>query len=238
MNLQYALEDLNKHASEFNFPVLDNAYVEMAATRLTAFRSTGKWCIVFEVLGYSKNEGSFVDDLYAYGSCLAKEGFISSTTVMSPSPDQPLIDPQTEAWIADWEQWSIVVKGKCYKFAPQREEYLSQGINIPLEGGPGTLNEGQVMRFFIHKESAHDLFMQEADLRSELRLGSEMNILVQTEHWQHPDVAGGEKPSDVISIRSLLAALSSNSSADFQTGHSNTEWRQWDSSSPPQQSYE
>ena len=33
MDTNQILEDLDKHASEFNFPVLDNAYVEFAATR-------------------------------------------------------------------------------------------------------------------------------------------------------------------------------------------------------------
>ena len=37
-NTKQILEDLDKHASEFSFPVLDNAHVEFAAARLTAFQ--------------------------------------------------------------------------------------------------------------------------------------------------------------------------------------------------------
>jgi Family of unknown function (DUF7003) len=227
MNLQLALDDLDKHASEFNFPVLDNAYVAMAAARLTAFRDGERWAITFEVLGYSRNDGCFVNDLYAFGPCLEKEGFISSRSVMSPLSDHPLIDSQTEAWIADWESWSIVVKGMPYVFTPSRNEYTSQGIDVPIKGGPGSLSGDQIMRFFIHKEGAGDLFMQESELRDELRLGSEMSIFIQTERWQHPDVAGEEKPSENVAIRSLLAALESNSPADFQRGNPNTDWQHW-----------
>jgi len=223
MNLELALRKLDKHASEFNFPVLDNAYVEMAATRLTAFRDAQDWAIAFEVVGYSTNEGSFVNDLYAFGSCLQKEGFIGSRAVMSQSPNDPLIDPHTEAWIADWEHWAIVVKGKCHQFAPSRDEYVSAGIDVPLEGGPGSLSEGQIMRFFIHRESAQDLLMRD----SELRDAPKMSVFLQTQEWQHPDVAGEERPSEKGSLRSLLAALESNSPALFQLGRPNTDWRVW-----------
>ncbi len=50
MNTKQILEDLDKHAFEFNFPMLDNAYVEYAAARLSAFRGIKDWLIVFEVL--------------------------------------------------------------------------------------------------------------------------------------------------------------------------------------------
>lgn len=221
------MRNLDKHASEFNFPVLDNAYVQMAAARMTAFRSVQNWLVAFEVLGFSERQGIFADDLYAFGSCLEREGFISSTSVMIPLPDHPLIDPYTEAWIADWQHWFIDVRGETYEFAPSRNEYISQGIDVPIEGGPGSLSEEKIMHFFIHKEGAHKLFMRDFELREELRLDSEMSIFVQTEQWQHPDVAGEEKPSNNIAIRSLLVALASNSPADFQRGNPNTDWHHW-----------
>jgi hypothetical protein len=230
MNMQLALQYLDKHASEFNFPAFDNAYVEMAAARLTAFRDVENWVIAFEVLGFSNRQGIFADDVYAFGSRLGQEGFISSTPVMSQSPSNPMTDPLTDAWIADWEHWSVLVKGKCYEFSPSRGEYISQGIEVPSMGGPGSLREGHVMRFFIYRESARDLFMEETELRHELQLSSDMTVFVQTEEWQHPDVAGGEKPSDSISIKSLLVALDVNSPADFQRGRPNTNWKLWDSS--------
>ena len=84
MNTRQILEDLDKHAAEFNFPVLDNAYVEFAATRLSAFHGAEDWLIVFEVLGFSTREVGFVDDLYAYGSCVAKGGFVDAEVLSLP----------------------------------------------------------------------------------------------------------------------------------------------------------
>jgi hypothetical protein len=57
------------------------------------------------------------------------------------------------------------------------------------------------MRFFIEKGTAHDLFMEEPELRDELRLSPKMSMFVQTEHWQHPDVAGQKKhPKTLASV--------------------------------------
>lgn len=227
LNLQRIFEDLDKHASEFNFPVLDNAYVEMAATRMTVFKGREDWVLAFEVLGYSTQEGAFVDDLYAFGSCLEKEGFVNSRTIMFAAIESPLIDPSTEAWIADWQGWAVVVRGKTYSFSPQREEYTAHGIDVPLNGGPGSLRESQLMRFFVHSEGTRELYMAEPELRQELHLPPEMPVFLQTEQWEHPDIAGQEKPSENVSIRSILAALDSDSPLDFQRGCPNTEWWRW-----------
>jgi hypothetical protein len=109
LNTKQIFEDLDKHASEFNFPVLDNANVEFAAARLSAFQGGEDWLIVFEVLGFSTKEIEFVDDLYAFGSCVEREGFVGEEIPLRSSPEQPLFDAETNECIADWSHWSIRV---------------------------------------------------------------------------------------------------------------------------------
>ncbi|ARD22194.1 hypothetical protein SJ2017_1891 [Shewanella japonica] len=46
------LEVLDACAEEFTFPVLDNGYVYLAATRMSAYRSDDEWAIVIEVFGF------------------------------------------------------------------------------------------------------------------------------------------------------------------------------------------
>ena len=74
MDTKQILEDFDKHASEFNFPVLDNSYIEFASARLSALQGAKDWMVVFEVLGFSKREIEFVDDLYVFGSCGERRG--------------------------------------------------------------------------------------------------------------------------------------------------------------------
>ncbi|MBV9301226.1 MAG: hypothetical protein JOY62_08175 [Acidobacteriaceae bacterium] len=112
MNTNQILADLDKHAFEFNFPVLNNAYVEFGAARLTAFRKAQDWLICFEILGFSTREIAFVDDLYAYGSCIEKGGYISESVPLTSTEERPLLDRETNECLADWSNWSINLYGE------------------------------------------------------------------------------------------------------------------------------
>lgn len=52
------LSVLDAASEAFAFPVLDNGYVYLAATRLALFRSERDWAIVIEVFGFSPRAGS------------------------------------------------------------------------------------------------------------------------------------------------------------------------------------
>jgi hypothetical protein len=84
MNPIQILQDLDKHAAEFNFPVLDNAYLEFASARVTAFRSIRDWVVVFEVRGFSIREIEFVDDLHAFGSCVERDSLARKSPSVLP----------------------------------------------------------------------------------------------------------------------------------------------------------
>ncbi len=56
---------------------------------------------------------------------------------------------------------------------------------------------------------------------------SKMSKVIQTTWWHHPDVAGGEKPSETISMRTLLRALADKNTSLFDPGVPNTSWQFW-----------
>jgi len=227
MNVKEILSDLDKHASEFNFPVLDNAYVEFAATRLTAFEGGGHWLLVFEVLGFSTQEIAFVDDIYGYGSCVEKEGFIGERILMTSAPQEPLFDKETNEFIADWSHWSIDLGGQIMSFMPSPEEYAQARVAIDRGPGRGTLKEIDLLRFLVYKLGEDRLFMSEQELLSHFLHCKGLSRFIQTTHWQHPDIADGEKPSGNVSIRSLVEALSRKDPRVFDPGHPNTDWKSW-----------
>jgi hypothetical protein len=227
MNIDQVLEDLDKHATELNFPVLDNAYVELAAARLSAFQSTGDWLIVFEVLGFSSREIQFVDDLYAYGSCVEREGFIGEEICVTSASEAPLFDPRSCRFIADWRRWSIRVGEQKMSFSPTAEEYARAGIAIDRDTGQGTFNEIALLRFLVHHLGEERLFMSERFLLSHFPKCGKLSKFIRTTEWQHPDVADGEKPSRNISMRTLVEALSGREPLLFNQGRPNTHWRFW-----------
>jgi len=65
------LAQLDGCAEAFTFPILDNAYVYPADTRMTLFRDAERWAIVIEVLGFNSHMGGTggIDDaLYCFGA--------------------------------------------------------------------------------------------------------------------------------------------------------------------------
>ncbi len=227
MNTQQVLRDFDRHASEFNFPVLDNAYVEFAAARLSAFLRDNDWLIVFEVLGFSTREVMFVDDLYAFGSCLNKQGFVGEESPVSSSPKHPLFDPVTNECIADWSHWSIRVGDEEVFFSPSRYEYAEAGIFINRNPGQGTLREIELLRFLLHHQSENRLFLSDQVLLNHFPKCGTLTKFLQSAWWQHPDVAAGEKPSENVSIRSVVEALSRKDPSLFDRGVPNTHWKCW-----------
>ncbi len=231
VNTDQTLRNLDKHASEFNFPIFDNAYVEFAAARLTAFRKSDHWLAAFEVLGYSTQEGEFVDDLYAYGSCVEKAGFIASSTVFSSARENPLFDPKTNDCVADWKSWGVTLHGEALLFSPTREDYREAGIEVSPESGPGSLKEIQLLRFAISKLGTDRMFLADQEILNHFPRCQAMPKFIQTTNWQHPDLSGKEKPSESGSIRSLLDAIATGSPNLFQPGRSNSNWQFWQAQS-------
>lgn len=227
MNTKQILEDLDKHASEFNFPVLDNEYVEFAAARLSAFRAATEWLLVFEVLGFSTREVEFVNDLYAFGSCVEAEGFISEEIPVKSTATQPLFDSETRECIADLAGWAVKIGKEEIFFSPSFEEYAKAGIACERESGPGSLTEIELLRFLVYRLGERRLFMSDEALLSHFPACRNLEKLAQTTEWQHPNIAQGEKPSRNISLITLVEALSKTDPLLFKQGCPNTNWRFW-----------
>jgi len=208
-NINQILADLDKHASEFNFPVLD------------------EWLVVFEVLGYSTREISFVNHIYAFGSCVQREGFFGEEIALDSSPKQPLFDAETNECIADWSHWSVKLGDETLSFSPSPQEYAEAGIEIDRASGPGSLREFELLRFLIHKVGEERLFLNDQSLLGHFPHCRCTSKFIQTTKWQHPDIADGEKPSRNISISSLIEAFFKKNPSFFDPGQPNTDWKSW-----------
>ena len=227
LNSKEILAHLDKCAADFNFPVLDNEYVEYAAARLTAFRSVQDWLLCFEVLGFSLREVEFVNDLYAFGSCVQNDGLVEEEIPVMSLPEHPIFDKETNEGIADWCDWSIRLGDETIHFSPTREEYAEAGIVITDDCGPGTLREIELLRFLMQRVGSDRLFMDDKVLLGHIRGCQNLTKFVQTSHWHHPDVADGEKPSENVCFRSMIDALSRSDPSTFNAGNPNTDWRFW-----------
>jgi len=57
-------------AKSFTFPMLDNGYFYLAATRLSLLRSAQDWAMVIEVFGFSPRSGLPDTNIYTFASRL------------------------------------------------------------------------------------------------------------------------------------------------------------------------
>jgi len=64
------LSILDRCCDDFTFPMLDNGYVYLAATRLSLYRSATDWAIVIEVFGFSPRAGLPDTHIYTFASRL------------------------------------------------------------------------------------------------------------------------------------------------------------------------
>jgi uncharacterized protein DUF7003 len=64
------LSVLDQRCANFTFPMLDNGYVYLAATRLSLYRSETDWGMVIEVFGYSPRAGLPDIHIHTFASAL------------------------------------------------------------------------------------------------------------------------------------------------------------------------
>jgi len=220
------LEDLDKHASEFNFPVLDNANVEVADVRLTALRGQDAWAVFFDFVGFSPTEAQFVDDIYGYGTCVYPEGILGQRVPLSQSPKAPLWDAKDNECVADWSKWTVVIDGQERSFSPSIREYADAQITIAQPPGPGSIREVEILRFLVHR-LGHLFFSSERELFELAPHCKNLSSFLVATEWRHPDVAGDEKPSQNSSIRSLVRAIAEGDPSIFDPSRPNTHWTHW-----------
>lgn len=220
MRSQDLLAALDSSAREFDFPVLDNANLDIADIRLTVLANDHDWVVVFEDLAWSEKELEFVNGIYAYGTCMQKPGFQGELIPIRQNPAEPIRDNDGRA-VADPSRWSVIVGEKALEFEPTAEEYRKAGITVQ-----GRVGEAAILRFLVHA-MGHVFFASEDELRRFLPNCIGLKKILQTTVWQHPDVAGSELPSESVSMKSLAEVIEKQRPDLFDVGKPNTDWRIW-----------
>jgi len=234
-------KEILKHLDENMDIDLANPNFDLADTRMTVFRSEKNWVIFIELVEATVGAYGGVS-IYAFGNCIGQQGFIEQRSLFSTPEDAPLTD-KDGIWIGDRSQFSVIIRGKRYDFKPTKEDYLAAGITFPDDrAGPDSLCPIDLIRFLCHHLN-HPFFVSEDYLRYLLdklaveaikkrdwcSLGHEMSLFFQTREWQHPDIALGEKPSQMKYFRVLAKAIEKGDISELtklDPSIFNTDWRQ------------
>lgn len=233
------LSILDRCCDMFAFPMLDNGYWYLAATRLSLFRSATDWAMVIEVFGFSPRGylpdtsiQTFASRLYdrdpperyvnreAYENYLANNPHNEYRTVY-PVHEGPWQDDEYGEFV-DPSANVIVVRDQTIAL-PSVTDYVRHGIE--LEEAP------QVQVFELCRFLADIAREQVLATPNERRVSvfPEMEQILQLEEWHHPNVVDdAERPSGSETFRQLAQVLATGDVRLYQPSQApNTHWRNW-----------
>src|SRR5262245_2513440 len=111
------LSILDRCSDACTFPMLDNGYVYLAATRLSLFRSPEDWAMVIEVFGFSPRSGLPDTSIYTFASTIdhrkSARDFVSQEAYeryLANNPNNAVhaVFPIDEG---DWLEGELVARG-------------------------------------------------------------------------------------------------------------------------------
>jgi hypothetical protein len=231
---------LDRCCDNFTFPMLDNGYYYLAATRLSLYRSTADWAMVIETFGFSPRAGIPHTSICTFASALCnrdvpesygKGELYENYLKNNPNNEVRFINP------LDWDEWqkipileeaigegakNYVLRGRRESF-PSLDEYTQRGI--PLEGPPRV----QIFEFcrMLADIARNSVLATEQERR--LSVLPEMSQIFQLEEWHHPNVVDeNDRPSGSETFQQLAKVLATGNVALYQpTLPPNTHWLNW-----------
>ncbi|PYT63401.1 MAG: hypothetical protein DMG35_04235 [Acidobacteria bacterium] len=229
---------LDRCCDTFIFPMLDNGYVYLAATRLSLYRSVTDWAMVIEVFGFSPRAGlpdthihTFASTLHdrdspeKYASRKAYEDYLSN----NPHNDSRFVFPISEGpWqdAMDSELVATDAKGIALRgeplALPSYDEYEKHGIELEQ---PSRIQVYELCRLLADIARTKVLATAQEQRISVL---PDMKQILQLEEWHHPNIVEDDRPSSSETFRQLAQVLETG---DLKLYHPskqpNTHWRNW-----------
>jgi len=230
------LGTLDAACESYVFPMLDNGYVYLAATRLALFRSSTDWAIGIEVFGFSPRAGlpdlairTFASTLHdrdtvanyvnanAYRNYLRNHP-LDDSRYFSPIEGGPWIDGEL---VSDESGLDLLVRGEPLP-VPSRRDY--ERVEIELQD-PERVHVFELCRYVAAVRGDQILATSHEQRVSVM---PDMQKLLQLDEWHHPDLANDERPSEIESFRQLAAVLATGDVTLYSPKASpNTHWRNW-----------
>ena len=233
------LKVLDNCCDDFTFPMLDNGYVYLAATRLSLFRDNADWAMTIEVFGFSPRAGLPDTFVYCFGSDLQNrkkpEDYVSQEAYEEYLQNHRFDDqfqafPIDEGDFQDDEELEMVREGadnltlRGQRFAlPGLDAYAALGIELEESS---QIRVFELCRYIADKERAAVLATPE-ELRKMVK--PSMDLILQLDEWNHPDVVDDEKrPRGSEAFQQLARVLVTGDTSNYSpTQAPNTHWSNW-----------
>ena len=231
------LDVLDNCAERFTFPMLDNGYVYLAASRLSVYYGDDDWAIVVEVFGFSPRAGLPDLTIHTFGNNLrnrkSRDDYVSEEAYKNYLKNNEFNEYKSFYPIGGDDNWinsedgefvipnaSLLLRGESFEF-PKVAHYLKHDItleeDIPL-----------VYELCRYLSSVQREAVLATDAERRYNVPENLLEILCLDDWQHPDLADGEKPSDVESFQQLSMVLQTGDVSYYQpTVAGNTHWKNW-----------
>jgi hypothetical protein len=230
------LRVLDSCCDSYTFPMLDNGYVYLAASRLSLHRSDDDWAMVIEIFGFSPRSGLPDLHVHTFGSRLynrdkaedyamskAHEAYLAS----NPNNESRFFHPiDAGSWIDEQQSGSVSPSGTLRLRGvaislPSSGDYLAAGIDL---GGdrPAIFELCRYLGFHRRDDVLATPFERRCSVPPHL---TEILVL---EDWHHPDVCSEELPSETETFREFADVLATGDLCRYESAEpKNTHWRHW-----------
>lgn len=227
IRVEEILNQLDKCASEYTFPMLDNGYVYPAGTKLTAYRDDKRWAIVIEAIGFSYRGGGhngISNCLHVYGNCLNYKPGTRNENFIHPTDDANNCNTfdDEEYFYLNPACSSFILRDQTFPLYHDRELYKASGIEIE---DLKKINAFEFLRLL--DELHHDkLIATDNEIRE--RVSSDIPKIMELRNWFHPDVINDELPSKNETFIQIAKVLETGNIEYYKpTQKPNTHWVNW-----------
>ncbi|MEK7434122.1 MAG: hypothetical protein AABZ74_13395 [Cyanobacteriota bacterium] len=225
------LEQLDKEAQSYSFPMLDNGYYFHGDQKLTIFRDEKRWAILLEVLSYS-NRSYGLDGITiiaaTFGNCILTEKLYDNDNFFNFATDSVV---ETETILYDEKTYisylnpiakSIKVKGIETPITFDIDFYKSKGISLEEND---KISPWAFMRGLI-PEKSHLFWVTREEISKKIPI--DLPIFMTIDEWHHPNLVIGEKPSETETFNQLAEVIATGDKSFYNTSEKpNTHWKNW-----------
>ena len=234
---QEILSILDSCCESFTFPMLDNGYVYLATSRLSAFVSEDGWALVIEIFGFSPRGGYPDIHVHTFASRLhnrnPREDYINDEAYRlylksNPHNESRFFYPMDGDYI-DHENGELVANSATHVLLRGKEISLPT-VSQYRDFGIELLNPHRVHVFelcrFLAATQREDVLATENERR--VSISPNMKQILQLEEWNHPDVVVGVRTSGSETYRQLAQVLARGDSSLYAPSQPpNNHWRNW-----------
>ena len=229
---------LDDSARAFVFPMLDNGYVYLAASRLTLFRSETDWAVVFEIFGFSPRAGFPDLAVTTIGSTLKRQktaaDFVSDeafqnylihnpnweVSFFSPIESDDWVDAENGEYLAP-DAATLTVRGRSFSI-PSSEALAEAGVDRIDDTRTHIF---EVCRWLAFADRNAVLATDE---ERTVNIPDDMRVVAVLDDWNHPDVVDPDcAPSGNEDFQRIAHVLQNDDATGFTLGSGNTHWKNW-----------